>query len=228
MARSLDEAGRRAPRVGWGEWSMRAKTVSLPTPAAGAENYSIFGRQLDGYWIIRSMPTPTPTPSPSSTVLVQLPADVLDRLSPHESWPSQSWATIIGACIAVLAALLAVWGVLRQIRADLHRARQDRMFGEMRRALRTTNKLVLVLFTDHPGVPVSEWPDADHAAFTKLVDEGYVQGPMLKVLGAPKSGKRLKAFLLRASNLANDPASEGPHLPDLADEFSQTMQDELG
>jgi hypothetical protein len=173
------------------------------------------------------MPPPTPTPSPTQTVMVNLPADVVNRLTPHESGLSQAWATIIAALIAVAAALIALWGVTRQIRADARTARQDRVVSHMTRAIDVTNKMLLVLLTDHRGVPVSKWPDADRNAFTKSVDEGYVLGPMLTLLGAQNSGNRLHVFLHRAVAFAESPASDGRDLTALANEAVKAMQDEL-
>jgi hypothetical protein len=159
--------------------------------------------------------------------MVNLPVDVVNRLAPHESGLSQAWATIIAALIAVAAALIAVWGVTRQIRADARTARQDRMVSHMTKAIDLTNKMILVLHTDHHGVPIDKWPDADGKAFIKSVDEGYVLGPMLTLLGAQKSGNRLHVFLHRAVDLAQGPAADGEDLNDLANDVVKAMQDEL-
>jgi hypothetical protein len=70
-------------------------------------------------------PTPPPSPvsSPTQTVMINLPTDVVNKLSPHEGGLPQSWATIIAAGIAVFAALIALGGVWWQIRSTAREAR---------------------------------------------------------------------------------------------------------
>ena len=57
-------------------------------------------------------------------MLVNLPPDVVSKLSPHESGLPQAWATIIGACIVVVAALIALGGVRWQIRLGSQRSQK--------------------------------------------------------------------------------------------------------
>ncbi|MBJ7287996.1 hypothetical protein [Williamsia sp.] len=94
-------------------------------------------------------PTP-PTPpqattlSPPQTVEIHLPRDVVDKLAPKQSpdiWLglTQPWATILAACIALIAALIAFGGVWWQIRSNgrnLHKQldEQDRLHSLTRSA----------------------------------------------------------------------------------------------
>jgi hypothetical protein len=57
-------------------------------------------------------------------VIVNLPSDVVDKLSPHETGLPISWATIIAACITVLAAFVALGGIWWQVRAAAKQSRE--------------------------------------------------------------------------------------------------------
>ncbi|WP_441963516.1 hypothetical protein [Mycolicibacterium houstonense] len=70
-------------------------------------------------------PVPVEAPPPTQTVIVNLPADIVDKLSPHESGLSTPWATIIAACITVLAAGVALFGIWWQIRAAAEQSRRS-------------------------------------------------------------------------------------------------------
>jgi hypothetical protein len=59
------------------------------------------------------------------SVVVTVPNDVLEKLT-HQSYPSQGWATIIAALIALVAAGTALFGVWLKVRADANEANNAR------------------------------------------------------------------------------------------------------
>jgi hypothetical protein len=76
------------------------------------------------------------SPSPNQTLVVNVPPDVVDRLTPHaSSGLSQPWATIIAAVIALAAATIAYMGVRAQVRATASQAAATRE-AEERQAVR--------------------------------------------------------------------------------------------
>jgi hypothetical protein len=170
-------------------------------------------------------PAPNPVPLPTQTVVVNLPTDVVNKLSPHESGLPQSWATIIAACIAIAAALLALWGVSRQIRADSRTARQSRLIERMARAIELSDSMRHMLGR-HNDVPIEEWGE-DRAAFAEMLTEGQVLASMLKLLGAEKSSKSMYAYLKRVADISLDPASPGPSAHAVFTDLLFTLRDEL-
>jgi hypothetical protein len=66
---------------------------------------------------------------------VNIPADVVDRLTPHtQSGLSQPWATIIAAAIALFAAFFAYMGIRTHVRAAASQAAATREAEERREA----------------------------------------------------------------------------------------------
>jgi hypothetical protein len=187
-----------------------------------------------------STPTPVPPPSPiqpPTQTVVNLAPDVLNKLSPHETGLPQSWATIIAACIAVTAALLALCGVSRQIaaiaregqqnRAADARMRREAVFIErMAQALELSNRFGRALLS-HRNVPSDQWNRVDVVAYADMLAEGKLLASMLRLLGAQASSKSMVAYLNRIADIAKDPASEGPKETEVATDLLFTLRDEL-
>jgi hypothetical protein len=134
-------------------------------------------------------------------VSVNLPPDVVDKLSPHESGLPQSWAIIIAACIAVVAALIALGGVRWQIRsaatearknriADNRLARQAQLVERMADGFALTRSLQDLLAAN-TRAPIGGWSESDQNAFNEQTQQARTLVSMLRVLGAHSSSGAL-------------------------------------
>jgi hypothetical protein len=150
-------------------------------------------------------PVPPPPPPPPTTIVLNLPPNVVDlnlppdvvnKLSPHESGLPQSWATIIAACIAVLAALLALGGVWWQIRAAGREARRDRavdarlsrqthLIDRMAEAFALTRTLTELMRANRG--PHDKWEAQGKKDFDDYTERGRVLINELAILGARES-----------------------------------------
>ncbi|MCV7346078.1 hypothetical protein [Mycolicibacterium rhodesiae] len=159
---------------------------------------------------------PPPTPTPTQVVIVNLPSDVLDKLSPHETGLPISWATIIAACITVLAALVALAGIWWQIRAaaresrsnrvaDAKLARQSHLAERMGEALGIARSLEDLLGSNTRD-PLGKWAAADQHAFDELTQRSRTLVNILSVLGADESSAALHRFTFLSNVIAKDQA----------------------
>ena len=159
-------------------------------------------------------PPPSPAPSPTQTVVVNLPPDVVNKLSPHESGLPQSWATIIAADIAVSAALIALAGVWWQIRSAAREARRDRghdarlarqpqLVERMGESIALTRSLQDLL-GHNTRAPLRGWDEADKDAFNEQTQRATALSSMLQVLGAEKSGGAFWRLTYLLNIIANE------------------------
>jgi hypothetical protein len=160
-------------------------------------------------------------------VLINLPPDVVDKLSPHQTGLSGAWATIIAASIAVVAALIALCGVWWQIRsaakearknrlADAQLARQAQLVERMAEAI-TVTRSMQDLVAAHPIQPLSEWSVDARNEFKDQMQRGRALSSMVPLLGATKSGVALAHVVYLMNIVATDsrrssPGSETPTL----------------
>jgi hypothetical protein len=171
------------------------------------------------------VPPPSPVPSPTQTVVVNLPPDVVNKLSPHESGLPQSWATIVAASIAVAAALLAFWSVSRQINAaaregqknrttdtqiakrnratDVHAARQALLVERMAEAI-TGHRLLEDLIRANHAKPLRDWEEGERNAFSQETQTMRAISSMLRVLGAGSSSGALWKLTYQMNINANE------------------------
>jgi hypothetical protein len=192
-------------------------------------------------------PTPSlsPVPSPTQTVIVNLP---------HEGGLPQSYATIIAACIAVLAALIALGGVWWQIRAAARQAsrqiraaatearndratnarlgRQDHLVERMAEGLTLTRSLQDLL--RGKGAPLREWGETNKNAFNEQTERARTLVSMLVVLGAVKSGQALWKLTYLLNIIANQQPTDrggskldGKSAMQLRSEMTIAFQDDL-
>ncbi|GAA3532456.1 hypothetical protein [Mycolicibacterium helvum] len=159
---------------------------------------------------------PVPTPTPTQVVIVNLPSDVVDKLSPHETGLPISWATIIAACITVLAAFIALGGIWWQIRAaakdsrsnrvaDAKLARQSQLAERMAEALGIVRSLEDLLGSNTRN-PLDKWGVADQHAFNELTQRSRTLTNILLVLGADESCAALHRFTYLSNIIAKDHA----------------------
>jgi hypothetical protein len=145
---------------------------------------------------------------------------------------------MIAAFIAVIGALLALWGVSRQIAAaakegqknraaEAWKERQAQLIERMAKALELSNRLGRTLRRNH-DVPTGEWSLEDSVAYAESLTEGKLLASMLRLLGAQKSSESMLAYLNRVADIAHDPASEGLEEHVVASDLIFTMRDELG
>jgi len=188
------------------------------------------------------MSTPTPIPPPGPVPLpgtAPLPTQTVVNLpSPHETGLPQSWATIIAACIAVIAALIALCGVKRQVAAtaregqkgraaDAKMQRQEQLVERMAKAVELSIEMGRILRA-HQNVPSGQWENKDDlVAWADMLTQGKLLVSMLRVLGARQSSTSLLAYLNRVADIANDPASEGLEEVAVGSDLTFTMRDEL-
>jgi hypothetical protein len=157
---------------------------------------------------------PSPVPSPTQTVVVNLPPDVVNKLSPHESGLPQSWATIIAATIAVLAALIALAGVSWQVRSaaaearkdresDARLARQQHVVERMAEAIASYRSLQDLL-ASNTRRPLSGWPEAAKNAFNEQTQRMRALHSMLWLLGARRSSQAVERVVYQMNVIAKD------------------------
>lgn len=146
--------------------------------------------------------------------MINLPPDVVNKLSPHESGLPQSWATIIAAGFVVLAALIAFVGVSRQIRSaatearknresDARLARQEHLVERMAEATALYRSLQDLLGSNTRG-PLTSWREADQNAFNEQTQRARALHSMLWLLGAHRSSRALERVVYNMNVIAKD------------------------
>ncbi|GAA4297599.1 hypothetical protein [Mycobacterium paraffinicum] len=182
-------------------------------------------------------PTPSAVQSPTQTVIVNLPPDVIDKLSPHETGLPQSWATIIAACIAVAAAAIALLGVWWQIRsaarearndraADVRLTRQTQLAEHMAEAIQLGRSLQDLISSNRGNL--RDWAEAPRNAFNEQTQRARALSSIIFLLGAKKSGAKLHELVYKCNVLAKDRKETwGKHTFVLAGEMSKIFEEEL-
>jgi hypothetical protein len=147
-------------------------------------------------------------------VVVNLPPDVVNKLPPHESGLPQSWATIIAASVAVLAALIAFAGVSWQIRSaakearsdresDARLARQEHLVERMAEAIALYRSLQDLLGSNTRR-PLTGWSEAHQNAFNEQTQRVRALHSMLWLLGARRSSAALERVVYQMNCIAKD------------------------
>lgn len=142
------------------------------------------------------MPAPSTTIDPPTTVIVNLPPEIVERLNPVETFPSPAWATIIAAGIAVAAALVAFGGVILQIRANAREQARGRAAEHARARRADQSRIVAQAARDASDM----WDFfAAHSAgkstaedkFAEMFDRATLSVELLRLEGLPKSAEML-------------------------------------
>ena len=172
-------------------------------------------------------PPPTPLTTPQSPpgegadapqapeVVVNVPEELLEFLRQQQSGLPESTATIIAACIAVVAALIALSGVGWQIRAasrearadrvtDARIARQSQLVERMADALGLTRALEELLNQNRGHL--DDWSHQAKHAFGETTQRSRSLTNVLIVLGAEESGAALHRLTYLFNIMANSPA----------------------
>jgi alkanesulfonate monooxygenase SsuD/methylene tetrahydromethanopterin reductase-like flavin-dependent oxidoreductase (luciferase family) len=183
----------------------------------------------------------------TQTVMVNLPPEVVDKLSPHQSGLPQSWATIIAAFIAVVAALIALGGVWWQIRsaareaandraaaakearndrvADARLARHAQLVERMAEAVDLTRSLQDVLSQNRGNL--RDWAETKRDAFNEQTQRLRALSSMLQLLGAKESGAKLHELTYKCNVLAQNREETWGKPTQLSAELSTVFEKEL-
>lgn len=166
--------------------------------------------------------TPSPLPPPNEAdapqapeVVVNIPEELLEFLQQQQSGLPESTATIVAACIAVVAALIALSGVGWQIRAASREARADRVTdARIARQSQLVERMADALglsraleeFLNQNRGHLDDWSHQAKHAFSETTQRSHSLTNVFIVLGAEESGAALHRLTYLFNIMANSPA----------------------
>lgn len=149
-------------------------------------------------------PPPVPTAPPTETVVVTIPPEVLDRLTPHEGWFTQPVATVCAAAIALAAAAFAWNGVRRQIRGTALQAKRERQLDALTDAAKSSLGLLEAAGSaNFIGGPSAEVSVEITSTYASALAEARLGHDKLVLGHLSKSAEAMDSFITFATEVAN-------------------------
>lgn len=154
---------------------------------------------------------PTPTPAPPlpdepQVVVFNVPPELIGNLpAQNDTWFTQPVATVLAACIAVVAAVIAWSGARAQIKAEDNRVRRTEKIDALTEAYAAAHNLArqwgLVM---GPGEPTAAAHEAYAEAFVRAL---LARGKLAILKGFGEVENTMAAFVEEVTAAANRPGS---------------------
>jgi len=183
---------------------------------------------------VTSLPTPplptlpVPTTGAQTTVVVNIPPELVNRLNPPLSFPSPGWATIIAALIALCAAGIAFCGVMMQVRATAREQQRNRE-ADIRRAQRIERAELLVQAAREANELWDAFvlrdirPDEATKKLEKASDAATLTTELLRLAGLPKSADALTELSGEVLEAWRDPTAGVTQMCDVVEIFRDEL-----